>query len=125
MHVLCKLGRLMIRDDQIANFQRGVIALVVLALLRQKDMYGYELVQAMTARSGGKLVTQEGSLYPVLYKLEDAGFVSGRRVLVGKRMTRIYYHLEPEGIQHLEKLEAEYRAVTGGVFRILESKEDT
>lgn len=115
----------MIRDDQIANFQRGVIALVVLALLKQQDMYGYELVQAMTARSDGTLVTQEGSLYPVLYKLEDAGLISGRRVLVGKRMTRIYYHLEPEGIQHLEKLEAEYRAVTGGVFRILEHKEDT
>ena len=86
-------------------------------------MYGYQLVQEMERRSDGRLTTQEGSLYPVLYKLQDAGYISDRRVPAGKRMTRIYYHLEPSGEAYLRELIAEYRAVTGGVFQIIGGKE--
>lgn len=67
---------------------------LILALLDQEDMYGYQIVQEITERSGGAIVTEEGSLYPVLYKLQDQGMLSGEKVLVGKRMTRVYYHLE-------------------------------
>ena len=81
-----------IRDNV---FQRGVMALILLSLLRREDMYGYQLVQETERRSGGRLKTQEGSLYPVLYRLQEQGLISDRRVLVGKRMTRVYYHLEP------------------------------
>ena len=78
------------------SFRRGLMPLVILSLLKNEDMYGYQLVQETERRSGGAIVTQEGSLYPVLYKLLDAGFISDRRVLVGKRMTRVYYHLEED-----------------------------
>lgn len=102
-----------------ANYRRGVTPLVILALLAKEDMYGYQLVQEMERRSGGKLITQEGSLYPVLYKLLDAGYISDQKVLVGKRMTRIYYHIEPSGQAYLRELIAEYESVTGGVFQII------
>ena len=42
-------------------------------------MYGYQIVQEIAARSGGTIVTQEGSLYPVLYKLQDQGMISGEK----------------------------------------------
>ncbi len=103
-----------------SNFQRGVASLVLLALLKQQDMYGYQLVQEAERQSNGALVMQEGSLYPVLYRLLDAGYISDRKELVGKRMTRVYYHLEPEGAAYLDALSADYRAVTDGVFRIVE-----
>lgn len=102
------------------NFQRGVASVVVLSLLKQADMYGYQLVQEMERQSLGALSMQEGALYPVLYKLQDAGYVSSEKVLVGKRMTRVYYHLEPEGEQYLSRLLADYRAVVDGVLRIAE-----
>ena len=102
------------------NFQRGVAALVLLGLLKQEDMYGYQLVQEMERQSLGALVMKEGSLYPVLYKLEEAGFISSERRIVGKRMARVYYHIESTGLACLEKLTAEYRAVTDGVFHIIE-----
>ena len=85
-------------------------------------MYGYQLVQETEHSSGGALVTQEGSLYPVLYKLLDQGLISDYRVKSGKRMTRVYYHLEPAGEVRLEELIREYREITRGVFNIIERK---
>ena len=82
-------------------------------------MYGYQLVQETERASGGRLTTQEGSLYPVLYRLQEQGLVSDRRELVGKRMTRVYYHLEPAGEEKLRELTADYEAVTAGVFAII------
>ena len=95
--------------------------MVILALLRREDMYGYQLVQETERASGGKLTTQEGSLYPVLYRLLEQGMISDHRVLVGKRMTRIYYHLEPAGEARLQEMIREYEDTTQGVFRIIQS----
>jgi len=53
------------------SFRRGIMSLVILALLNKEDMYGYQLVQQTAALSGGRITTQEGSLYPVLYKLQQ------------------------------------------------------
>ena len=102
-----------------SNFSRGIMSLVILSHLKREDMYGYQLVQETERVSGGKVTTQEGSLYPVLYKLLDQGLISDRKVLVGKRMTRVYYHLEPAGEQRLAQLIQEYEQVTQGVFQII------
>lgn len=110
-------------NDQ-SSFRRGVMSLVILGLLKQEDMYGYQLVQETEKQSGGAIVTQEGSMYPVLYKLLDQGYISDRRVQVGKRMTRIYYHLEPAGEEQLKLLTREYKAVTQGVLNIVRGQED-
>ena len=106
----------MAKDNAQSSFQRGVMSLLILSLLDQEDMYGYQIVQEIAARSGGTIVTQEGSLYPVLYKLQDQGMISGEKVLVGKRMTRVYYHLE--------ELVHEYQVMTRGVFQIIQRETD-
>ena len=106
-------------DSGQSHFRRGVMSLVILALLKKEDMYGYQLVQETEKISGGRIVTQEGSLYPVLYKLQDQGLISDRKVQVGKRMTRVYYHLEPEGEARLLELIREYRQITQGIFLII------
>ena len=66
----------MAQENTQNSFRRGVMSLVILALLKKEDMYGYQLVQEIGQRSGGRLTTQEGSLYPVLYKLVDQGLIS-------------------------------------------------
>ncbi len=104
------------------SFRRGVFSLVLLSLLKRGDMYGYQLVQETERQSGGRLTTQEGSLYPVLYKLEDQGLISNYRKQVGKRMTRVYYHLEPAGEARLAELIREYEEVTQGVFQIIQGE---
>jgi len=104
------------KENTQSCFQRGLISLLILALLDQEDMYGYQIVQEITERSGGAIVTE----YPVLYKLQDQGMLSGEKVLVGKRMTRVYYHLEEPGRRRLQELSREYRAITQGVFQIIQ-----
>ena len=106
-----------------ANYQRGLAPLLILSLLKREDMYGYQLVQETERQSQGKIITQEGSLYPVLYKLQESGFISSRKVLVGKRMQRVYYHLEPKGGEYLEALIQEYETVTSGMFMIIRGEE--
>ena len=114
----------MVADGSQNSFRRGVMSLVILGLLQNEDMYGYQLVQEAERRSGGRIVTQEGSLYPVLYKLVDQGLISDRKVQVGKRMTRVYYHLESSGEQRLKELTREYEEVTHGVFQIIKGVDE-
>lgn len=108
------------RNNEQNAFRRGIMQLVILSLLSKEDMYGYQLVQETIARSGGRILTQEGSLYPVLYKLQDQGFISDRKVLVGKRMTRVYYHIEDAGLAQLAKLTEEYNAISTGLRMLME-----
>ena len=55
-------------------FQRGVMALILLSLLRREDMYGYQLVQEIERCSGGQLKTQEGSFISRAISATGAGF---------------------------------------------------
>ena len=105
------------KDHQV--FRRGIMGLVLLGLLNREDMYGYQMVQEIEGLSGGKLTTQEGSLYPVLYRLEEEGCITCHKVQVGKRMSRVYYHLEPKGQQRLQELTQEYLDTTRSVLRII------
>ena len=114
----------MSKDTSQSNYRRGIMSLVLLSLLETEDMYGYQMVQEIGQISDGRLTLQEGSLYPVLYRLQEAGYISDYRVKVGKRMTRVYYHIEPSGEAFLKALAEEYTAVTDGVFRILRGDAD-
>jgi len=79
-------------------------------------------VQETARRSGNRIVTQEGSLYPVLYKLLEQGLISDKKVQVGKRMTRIYYHLEQAGAVRLSELKKEFQEITQGIRMITEEE---
>ena len=102
------------------TFRRGILPIILLSLLKSGDMYGYQLVQETIRRSGGRIITQEGSLYPVLYKLLELGYISDYKVKVGKRMVRVYYRLEPTGRTYLDELIEDYRSIVDGVSMILE-----
>lgn len=110
-------------DNAQNSFRRGVMSLVILGLLKKEDMYGYQIVMEIERLSGGRLVTQEGSLYPVLYKLQEQGLITDTRVKVGKRMTRVYYHLEPAGEVRFQELLQEYEEMTRAVFMIIKEED--
>ncbi|MCL1789155.1 MAG: PadR family transcriptional regulator [Oscillospiraceae bacterium] len=63
-------------------------------------MYGYQLSQELSKRSNSFFVIQEGSMYPVLYRMLNKELISERKELVGKRRTRVYYHIEPLGLKY-------------------------
>lgn len=79
------------------GLKRGTVELMLLTLLKDEDMYGYQLSQELEIRSKGLFLLQEGSMYPTLYRMLEKGLVSDRIEKVGKRRTRVYYHIEPKG----------------------------
>ena len=99
------------------NFKRGTVDLVVLSVLREKDMYGYEIVKAIEEKSGGRFQLPLGTLYPVLYRFLENGYLSDRDEIVNKRL-RKYYHLEKKGEEFYEAALAEYRKISEGVNMI-------
>ncbi len=101
------------------NFRRGSLEMLILHLLKDEEMYGYQLTQEISKRSGGAFRITEGSMYPTLYRLIDKGLISDRLELVGKRRTRVYYHLEDKGRVHLEKLVKDYEITSAGIESIL------
>lgn len=101
------------------NLKRGIIELLVLSLLDKQDMYGYEICRALTEKSDRQFVVLEGSLYTILYRLGQKGYVSDRKVLVGTRRTRVYYHLEPAGKEYYQEFLKEYYNVIEGVKKVL------
>jgi PadR family transcriptional regulator PadR len=103
------------------NFKRGKnnIDMILLKILCNGDFYGYQLSQMIKEFSGKMVSIPEGSLYPALYKLQDSGYISAEKRLVGKRQERIYYHIEPSGRNYLQTLMSDYEYLTTAIQNIL------
>ena len=99
--------------------KRGTVELLILTLLQNQDMYGYQLAQELASRSKNLYTLQEGTMYPTLYRLVEKGAITDRQEKVGKRKTRVYYHLEESGRAYLEALRKEYCGICLGVLFIL------
>ena len=93
--------------------------MIALSLLNAADLYGYQLVQTIAERSGGVISIQIGSLYPVLYRLRDEGYISETQVPIGRRKFRIYYHIEPSGVEFYHNLLAEHQTYEAALEKIL------
>lgn len=99
-----------------AYFKRATAPLVVLALLRNRDMYGYEVAAEMKARSHGKYTISV--LYPVLYRLEKQGYLETTETTVVDGRARSYYHITEAGRMYLSRTLEEYDMISN-VFRQL------
>lgn len=103
-----------------SNFKKGSVEMLILTLLNDQSMYGYQISQEISGRSGNIINIPEGSLYPTLYKLLDEDFVADERRLVGKRMSRIYYSITDKGRERLQDLYRDYTQVHKGIKGILD-----
>lgn len=106
------------------HFKRGVSEIAILQLLSERDMYGYELLRELEKRSQNKFVLKYSSLYPVLYRLIDKGIISDTQKLVGRRRTRVYYHITENGKEYFEELKAEYYFITEGFNNLMNYQEN-
>lgn len=96
--------------------------MLLLTLLKENDMYGYQLSLLIKERSNGAVSFPEGSLYPALYKLSEKGFITSYEKKVGKRLKRVYYHIEEKGVEYQNFIVTEYIALHEGIHKILFSK---
>jgi PadR family transcriptional regulator PadR len=88
---------------------RGAGPVAVLQLLKRRDMYGYELAEALSQRSDGVLSMGQSTLYPLLYNLEAKRYVESRWVELPSGRKRRYYRLTDRGAQVLEARRAEWQ----------------
>lgn len=108
----------MIRED---SFKRGKnnIEMLLLNILCDQDYYGYELTMLVNKYSNQMMSLPVGSLYPILYKLQEKGYVSSQKKLVGIRKERIYYHIEPAGKEYLQALISDYNYINKAIQNVL------
>ena len=104
--------------DTKPNFMNGVPELLLLRLLQQREMYGYELVQAIGEQTGTAITLGEGVVYPVLHALERDGALVSRRKTVGGR-SRVYYAVTETGSRRLADLTGAWTKLSAAVSTIL------
>lgn len=110
-------------SNLISNYKKATIEMMLLKLLSEQDMYGYQLSQELKKRSNQNYTVLEGSMYPILYRLSDEHYISFYEKKVGVRQTRIYYHLEDSGLSYYHKLVESYQNYSDLIQFLLASKE--
>lgn len=100
------------------HFINGVPELLVLRLLRDREMYGYELVQAIGEATGEAIVLAEGVIYPMLHALERDGALQSRRQTVGGR-SRVYYSVTPTGAERFARLADTWRSINTAISALM------
>jgi PadR family transcriptional regulator PadR len=79
------------------ELKRGAAELLILSLLDARPRHGYELSRLIHTRSGGQLTFHIDSLYPLLYRLEERGWIKGAWVEKPDERRRRFYQVTPEG----------------------------
>lgn len=105
------------------ELRRGSLELVVLSLLAPGEAYGYEIVSKITEHTNGALEITDGTLYPLLYRLERAGFVDVRWETPDRGVPRKYYRLTPAGLNELDQLRREWTVFSDAMARLLRRQE--
>jgi PadR family transcriptional regulator PadR len=107
------------------ELKRGSLELIVLHLLSLGEAYGYEIVTALTERTNGALAVTDGTLYPVLYRLERGGFVAVRWETPQRGVPRKYYRLTKSGHAELARLTHEWTSFAGAMAQLLSQQPET
>lgn len=96
----------------------GSVTMLLLKLLSEKDMYGYEMIATLRERSNNVFELKAGSLYPLLHSMEEKDLVvSFEKEVLGK--IRKYYSLTKEGKRVLKHKEEEWKEYTQAVSDVM------
>jgi len=104
------------------QFLKGSISLLLLNLLSRGEMYGYEIFQEASRRSGNAFEFKEGTLYPALHQLEKKGQIRSAWRTAENGRERKYYSLTPEGRKAAAEYEKQWQHLTGAIAAVLESR---
>ncbi len=80
-----------------SDLLKGSSNSLLLCLLEQQPMYGYQIVKELAARSQGYFKFKEGTLYPALHRLEKSGLITGKWQMLPNGRRRRYYYITAKG----------------------------
>ncbi|MCU0491153.1 MAG: PadR family transcriptional regulator [Chloroflexaceae bacterium] len=101
------------------ELMKGSLDVLLLALLENGPMYGYQIVKEVRSRSEGLLDLKEGTLYPALHRLEKAGWIEGFWQARADGADRRYYRLTARGVAAAQQKRAEWRQLVAAMEGIL------
>lgn len=96
----------------------GTTTMLLLKLLSEKDMYGYEMIETLQNRSQNVFILKAGTLYPLLHSLEDKGYLTAYEREAGGKI-RKYYGITKEGKSFLKAKKEEWEEYSGAVAGVL------
>ena len=99
---------------------KGSSSSLLLSLLEQQAMYGYQIVKELEVRSQGYFKFKEGTLYPALHRLEKAGLIDGRWQMLPNGRQRRYYHITAKGQAKLSEEKIQWQDFLIAVKMILQ-----
>lgn len=102
------------------SLMKGSMAPIMLGIISEREMYGYEIVKLVHKRTGGRFEWKEGSLYPCLHRLEAAGFLKAvwREAPNGK--ARKYYRITRSGRMEYARRKEEWGEFADAVNSVLQ-----
>ena len=96
----------------------GSTSMLLLRLLEEKDMYGYEMIETLESRSNHVFSLKAGTLYPLLHSLEEKGYLTAYESEVNGK-TRKYYSITKNGRNYLKDKKQEWQEYQRAVTNVL------
>ena len=93
---------------------------LLLCLLEQQPMYGYQVIKELEARSQGYFKFKEGTLYPALHRLAQSGLITGSWQTLPNGRQRRYYHITAKGLTKLAQERTQWQDFLNAVSLILQ-----
>jgi PadR family transcriptional regulator PadR len=107
-------GKIMERD-----FRKGSTRVLILSMLAERPMYGYQIAKELKRRSEGYFAFKEGTLYPALHRMEKDGLLRSEWEVVEKGPSRKYYHITEDGRRVLADSVREWTTFSQRLLSIL------
>ena len=102
-----------------SELKKGSMEMLVLSLLDDRPLHGYEIAKQIEARSGGRLKFALASVYPTLLRLEGRSLIKGRWVEKPGERSRCYYRLTADGQRALERQKEAWRGYIAAVNQVM------
>jgi len=102
------------------DLRTGSTAVMVLRLLAEKPMYGYQIVKELQRRSEGYFDLEQGTLYPTLHRLEKDGLVHSQWEVITEGPSRKYYDITEQGKLELEKSAQQWSDFSRHLLKLLD-----
>lgn len=103
------------------DMRTGSTAVMILKLLSEQSMYGYQIVKELQTRSEGYFNLEQGTLYPALHRLEKDGLVESRWEVVEDGPSRKYYYITNKGETELKKSVRQWSDFSRNLLKLLDS----
>ena len=97
---------------------KGSTNMLVLSLLEDENMYGYQMIRKLSEKSKNVFEFQEGTLYPILHSLEEKNLISSYWDTTGTKK-RKYYTITKEGKKNLKDMKEEWNIFSAGVNQVV------